>query len=126
MMIAYNRGDLFDAIITGLASSPDIVKEFQEKLHITTSGEKKITLILDNILTIFKHIRGCWFIKKITGQKRHNSSHSTRKNVQVKTEIASAKAEVRCEATMQSFYSSAELNIKKNNIDLYKLVDENE
>ena len=92
MMIGYNRGDLFDSIVTALSSEANIIDIFKSKMKIPNFHEDLVKLVLDEILTRFKNIRGRWFIKKIKGQKKQNTSHSTRKQVQVKTEIAIATA----------------------------------
>mmetsp|Transcript_24989 Transcript_24989/g.27968 ORF Transcript_24989/g.27968 Transcript_24989/m.27968 type:complete len:120 (-) Transcript_24989:29-388(-) len=115
MMIAYNKGDLFDAMITALLSEEKIINLFTKKLDLEEFDNEPINELLDNILTRFKHIRGCWFINKLKGQKKQNSSHSTRKHVQVKTEIAAATADARSEAVLKKYYGDATNNIRNSN-----------
>ena len=125
MMIAYNRGDLFDSIVTALSSEANIIDIFKSKMKIPNFHEDLVKLVLDEILTRFKNIRGRWFIKKIKGQKKQNTSHSTRKQVQVKTEIAIATAEVRqSDKALKTFYINAQTNIEEKSTNLYDCNDD--
>ena len=126
MMIAYSEGDLFDAMIMGLKSEQSIFAMFKTELKLEEFNDDVIFKLLDDILTRFKHIRGSWFIKKIKGQKKQTSTHSTRKHVQVKTEIAAASADVRASMQLKKFYTDAANNIRNKEVDLDEEDDDDE
>ena len=117
MMIAYNEGDLFDAMMIGLKSEKRIVDKFKQMLDLESYKDDAVDKLLDHILTIFKHIRGRWFTTKQKGQKKQISSHSTRKYVQVKTEIAVATADIRSDKSLAKYYNDAYETIHQRNDD---------
>ena len=128
MMIAYNKGDLFDSIVMALYSEPEVVVLFRKKITDDAEGdsitEDQIKVLLLDILTRFKHIRGSWFIRNIKGQQKLASPHATRKQIQVKSEIVLATNDVRTQQTMEVFYEDALSNIEKDGVDLDQIVVE--
>lgn len=125
-MIAHNKGDLFDSIVMALYSEPEVVALFRKKIDAEGDSitEDQIKILLLDVLTRFKHIRGSWFIRNIKGQQKLASPHATRKQIQVKSEIALATNDVRTQQTMEAFYEDALSNIQKDGVDLDQIVVE--
>lgn len=56
MMTAYNRGDLFDSIITALSSETNIIEIFKNKMMLSNFDKDLVKLVLDEILIRLKNI----------------------------------------------------------------------
>lgn len=120
MMIAYSSFNIFETMVSALYTHKDVVDLFKTKLGLEAFNQTVIDGLLDDILTRFLHIRGHWFIKKVQGQGKLSAPHTTRKNIQIKTEIAKATADVRRsqDKKYETYYKEVEENILTSSIEL--------
>ena len=57
MMIAYNRGDLFDSIVTALFLEENLIEILKNKMKIQNFDKNLVKVVFDEILTRFKNVR---------------------------------------------------------------------
>lgn len=92
MMISYCDGSLFEAIKEALAADTSIYQLFKNDLELSNHDDEDIKKLLIATLTIYRNIRGRWFVNRLKAQ-RTAKTWSTRENVRLKTEAAIAKNE---------------------------------